>query len=157
MSEIRFIADSMLGSLAKWLRILGFDTLYLRDIRDNDLIRIVREQKRILITRDKGFLKRKGIEGIIFIESNYLKEQLDEFLLWIRAKGIKPRPYRLCPSCNGEIIPAEKALIRNDVPEYTFHSVRNFYRCINCGKIYWKGSHTKRIERLIEEYQFNRV
>lgn len=151
MSEVRFIADSMLGSLAKWLRILGFDTIYHRDIRDNDLIRIARQQQRIIITRDTALSRIKNVDGIILINSNDLKEQLKEFLKWIKGHGITPCPFTLCPLCNGEVLPVDKATIRNDVPEYVFLNRNTFYRCSNCGKVYWEGSHRKWMEQFVKQ------
>lgn len=151
MSEIRFIADSMLGSLARWLRILGFDTLYYRDIRDNDLVRLARQQCRTIITRDTGLSGSRKVERIILVKSNELKDQLKEFLLWIKGQGIKPCPFTRCPICNGNVHPVDKSKVRNDVPEYVFLNTQSFYQCSICGKVYWEGSHRKGIERLINQ------
>lgn len=154
MSEVRFIADSMLGSLARWLRILGFDTLYFRDITDGDLIRIARQQQRIIITRDRALSRRKNVEGIL-VSSNDLKGQLKEFLQWIKGRGIKPCPFTLCPICNGDIHPVDKFNVKNDVPEYVFLNTLFFYQCSNCGKVYWEGSHRKGIERFINQLNWD--
>ncbi|MFN3395331.1 MAG: Mut7-C RNAse domain-containing protein [Thermodesulfovibrionales bacterium] len=151
MSEVRFIADSMLGSLARWLRILGFDTLYYRDIRDKDLVRLARLQGRIIITRDIGLSRSRKVDRIILVKSNGLKDQLKEFLQWIKGQGIKPCPFTLCPVCNGDVHPVDKFKVRNDVPEYIFLNTRSFYQCSNCGKVYWEGSHRKGIERVINQ------
>lgn len=151
MSEARFIADSMLGSLARWLRILGFDTLYFRDIRDNELIRIAKGQERIIITRDTALSKSKRVERVILIESNDLKDQLKEFLRWMKGQGLKPCPFSLCPLCNGEVLPVDKTTIRNDVPDYIFLNVSTFYKCKQCGHVYWHGSHKMGIDRVIAE------
>jgi uncharacterized protein with PIN domain len=150
MSEVRFIADSMLGSLARWLRILGFDTLYFRDIKDNDLIRIARQQQRIIITRDTGLLRNRRIDSLIHIKSNDLRQQLDEFLVWVKGRGIRSQPYTICPLCNGEILPVDKLTIRNDVPEFVFLNLKSFYKCRECGKVYWEGSHKKGIDEIID-------
>lgn len=150
MREARFIADSMLGSLAKWLRICGFDTLYFKDIKDNDLIRIARAQQRIIITRDTGLSKSKGVGEVILIKSNDLEGQLKEFILWVKGRGIKPRPFSLCPLCNGEVLPVDKASIKNDVPDYIFLNIRSFYKCRGCAHVYWDGSHKMAIDKMIE-------
>lgn len=160
MSEVRgvrFIADSMLGSLARWLRILGFDTLYFRDIRDNDLIRIARQQQRIIITRDTGLLRSRKVERIILVRSNDLKGQLKEFLNWVEVQGLNPCPFKICPICNGKVLPVEKSKVSNDVPEYVFLRIKTFYQCSNCGKVYWEGSHMKGMERLINQLSFNKL
>lgn len=149
MRESRFIADSMLGSLARWLRILGFDTLYFRDIRDSDLIRIARGQQRIIITRDTILSRDKKIGDLILIKSNYLTDQLREFMDWVKGRGIKPRPLSFCPLCNGDVLPVDKDLVRDDVPEYIFLNIRSFYKCENCGHVYWDGSHKKGIDQMV--------
>lgn len=149
MSEPRFIADSMLGSLARWLRILGFDTLYFRDIRDKDLIRIARGQQRIIITRDSVLSKNRKIEDLIIIRSNDLNGQLREFIGWVKGRGIKPRPLSFCPLCNGDVLPVDKNSVRDDVPEYIFLNIRSFYKCENCGHVYWDGSHKRGIDQML--------
>lgn len=139
----------MLGSLARWLRILGFDTLYFRDIKDNELIRIALKEQRMIITRDTGLTRNRKLERIILIKSNELKGQLKELLQWIKGQGLKPRPFTFCPICNGKVQPVEKTDVRDNVPEYVFLNFISFYRCSSCGQIYWEGSHRKSMEQFI--------
>ena len=152
MSELpRFVADVMLGSLAKWLRILGFDTLYFRDISDSELIRISRQQGRTLLTRDTGIAKRKGLEKHILISSNEVAGQLREVLGRMALTASAPPLMSRCAVCNGELARADKESVAGAVPEHVFLHHNSFFRCGSCGKVYWHGSHGKLIGERIEE------
>lgn len=146
-----FIADAMLGSLAKWLRILGFDTLYFKTIDDNELVKIARQEQRILLTRDTHLVKRKKIDSYILIRSNEVSGQLKEVLLWIKNQGSKVKGNPRCAVCNGELSTADKESVANDVPEHVFLNFSSFFRCQSCGKVYWEGSHKKEMDAKIQE------
>ncbi|MCL4536784.1 MAG: Mut7-C RNAse domain-containing protein [Nitrospirae bacterium] len=148
--EERFIADAMLGNLAKWLRILGFDTLYFRTIDDNEIIRIAKQKQRILLTRDTCLVKRKTIDNCILINSNEVSGQLKEVLLWVKGQGSKVKGNPRCAKCNGELVSADSESVADDVPEHVFLNFNSFFRCKNCGKVYWEGSHRKLIDEKIQ-------
>ena len=137
MEEVKFAVDSMLGRLARYLRILGYDTLYLFD--DNSLIDACLEDRRILITRDKELYNRACKLNIscILIRSNNLKEQLKEVSMRIRLKFNEPR----CPICNNILKTIEKSKVKDRVPEKVFVNNDKFLICDNCNKIYWYGKH----------------
>lgn len=140
----------MLGSLAKWLRILGFDTLYFKAIDDNELIKIAKQEHRILLTRDTSLVKRKKIDSYILITSNEVSEQLKEVLLWVKGQGSKVKGNPRCAECNGGLSTADKESVANDVPEHVFLNFNSFFRCSSCGKVYWEGSHRKLIDEKIQ-------
>ena len=143
MDNPRFIADAMLGRLARWLRFLGFDTLYYPDISDSRLIRIAREQNRMILTRDTRLAKTKAARDHLLITANDSYSQLVEVIDSLRLKEFRP-PGR-CVECNGRLMGiADKTTVRDSVPEYVFLSSDSFLRCENCGKIYWEGTHPKR-------------
>jgi uncharacterized protein with PIN domain len=148
--EVTFVADAMLGRLARWLRFLGYDTIYYPGITDNDLIRIAREQDRIILTRDTRLIKRKGIKAFALIKSDHAQHQLDEVIGLFRLKQFFP--LSRCVSCNGMLskIP-DKRTIKNLVPEFVFLKSRIFLKCNDCGKIYWEGSHPKKFQARIKE------
>lgn len=161
---IRFAADVMLGSLARWLRILGFDTIYFRAIADNELIKIALQQDRILLTRDTGIARRKQPQQLIFIHSNNSSEQIKEVLSALRimnlSKGLFPdfpiRRFPLsgsprCPVCNGELAATERKAVADSIPEYVFLNATSFFSCGECGKVYWCGSHKKSIDSKLRE------
>ena len=153
----RLIADVMLGSLARWLRILGYDTIYFRAIDDNELIKIARQQERILLTRDTGIARRKHIQQLILVESNTTLEQLKEALTVLKKMGpafpqLSPR----CTLCNGELAAAEREAVADRIPEYVFLNATSFFSCMQCGKVYWYGSHKKSIDSQLKKILDNR-
>ncbi len=139
---MKFFADAMLGRLAKWLRILGFDVLYYPDIDDREIVRIAREQERTILTRDTQLTKRKGLPGVIFIEKDDVLDQLRQItaLLDFRQADFSGR----CVICNGLLdeVP-QKEEVRDLVPEFIYLNFPRFMRCRECGKVYWEGSHHK--------------
>lgn len=142
-NEITFIADAMLGRLARWLRFLGFDTAYFPGISDRSLIRIAREQDRTILTRDTRLVKMKGLKNYLLIVSDDPFQQLMETI-----NGCKLRQFQLlsrCVSCNGKLEKImDKAVVKDAVPEYVFLHYGLFQQCTDCGKIYWEGSHPKK-------------
>ncbi len=150
--NIRFICDVMLGKLAKWLRIMGYDTLYFRAIDDSELIRIAKQEQRIILTRDIALAHDKKVGKAVLLYSNDIQGQLKEFLLFFKI-NFKEMPEALprCVNCNGELVIIDKQSILNDAPEYVFLSKNSFLRCYNCGKVFWQGSHMKKIDKTIEK------
>jgi uncharacterized protein with PIN domain len=123
MGEVRFLADSMLGTLAKWLRILGYDTTYDAQLGDNQLVRLARAQGRILLTRDTGLLKRKGLRAL-FIESEVLEEQLAQVQ---QAFGLDvDQPFSRCPVCNTALQDVPKYEAWGQVPPFVFQTQERF-------------------------------
>jgi uncharacterized protein len=141
--NFKFIADAMLGRLARWLRFLGFDVLYERDISDNMLIKIAREQGRSILTRDTRLVKRRGLGHFLLIQSDDPFRQLAEVL-----GKLNLRHYELlsrCVKCNGLLTRiADKHEIEGSVPEHVFLHFPLFMKCNNCGRIYWKGTHPEK-------------
>ena len=147
MQEVRFIADAMLGRLARWLRLLGFDTLYEPDIRDGDLLKTALREGRCILTRDTHFLRMKALKNLLFIRSENPVEQIVEVMRTFPDQA--GRPGR-CARCNGPLrVVGEKATVRDAVPEYVFLSVGEFFRCVSCGRIYWEGTHLKRFREML--------
>jgi uncharacterized protein with PIN domain len=149
MGEVRFLADSMLGTLAKWLRILGYDTTYDAQLGDNQLVRLARAQGRILLTRDTGLLKRKGLRAL-FIESEVLEEQLAQVQ---QAFGLDvAQPFSRCPVCNTALQDVPKYEAWGQVPPFVFQTQERFRLCAECNRFYWRGTHwqgmLERVERL---------
>ncbi|MEW6067714.1 MAG: Mut7-C RNAse domain-containing protein [Nitrospirota bacterium] len=138
----RFIADAMLGRLARWMRFLGLDTLYYPDISDSRLMRIAREEERCILTRDTRLIKVKGLKDYLFIKANDSLNQLLEVINALKLKKFKP--LSRCVKCNGLLANIQnKSEVRDSVPEFVFLNFNVFLRCHDCGKIYWEGSHPK--------------
>lgn len=140
-----FLLDGMLGSLARWLRILGYDTLYYPD-REDESLRVEAEKTgRILVTRDAGLVQKALKNGTqsLLIQSDETLEQLGET---VEAFNLDTMPKNTrCPRCNGLLEAAEKSSFRDVVPEESFEAFDRFWRCIECDAIYWQGSHWTQI------------
>lgn len=135
---VRFVADGMLGSLARWLRRLGYDTHYANDRDDNALVRTARAEGRVLLTRDRALAARRNLRALL-IESQSLDEQLAQ----VRAAYPLPpvlRPPR-CSECNDLLRPAAPEEVAGRVPAYVERTYAHFHVCDGCGRIYWPGSH----------------
>jgi len=142
MSDPAFLADSMLGTLAKWLRILGYNTVYDVRLDDNQLVRLARAEGRVLLTRDTGFLQRRGLK-LLFIESQILEEQLAQV---IQTCGLRTdNPFTRCPVCNTELEDVPKYEAWRQVPPYVFQTQEQFSLCPECNQFYWRGTHWKRM------------
>ncbi len=137
---MKFVADAMLGRLAKWLRILGFDVLYYRDIDDREVVRIAREQERTILTRDTHLSNRKGLPDVIFIQKDDVLAQLRQMAAVLDFS--QAVFYGRCAICNDLLddVP-QKEEIRDLVPEYIYLNFAQFRRCRGCCKVYWEGSH----------------
>ncbi len=147
---MKFIADAMLGRLAKWLRFLGFDVLYYRDIDDREIVRIAREQERTILTRDIQLSNRRGLPGVVFIEKDDVLDQLRQITAVLDLS--QPVFSGRCAICNGLLdeVP-QKEEIRELVPEYIYLNFRQFRRCRGCGKVYWEGSHHRGMRDKVRE------
>ncbi len=152
--EIKFLADRMLGRLAKWLRILGYDTIYPLDIRDLALLLRARQENRILLTRDTHLILRKNIGDFLFIKSDLWKEQLQEVIKGLQLNLSFPnRLFSRCSVCNTPTLNIGKDnQIKNSVPPYVFLTQNEFVYCPTCKKYYWKGTHWQRIKEKIQEF-----
>jgi uncharacterized protein with PIN domain len=145
----KFVADQMLGRLAKWLRLLGFDTEYFNDIDDARLIRIAREEQRILLTRDTQLCKTRPVARgeikAILISDDHLKEQLPRLLSNLDLRKSEGTS-QICPKCNAPTRKVSPQNARGMVPSYIQKTHKDFTFCPNCRNFFWKGSHWRRIE-----------
>ncbi len=143
----KFVCDQMLGKLSKWLRLMGYDTLYFNSIDDSSLIRIACEEGSVLFTRDSALMRRRKIKSgevqAVFIESDILDEQLKEV---IEKFGLKKKtPSALCSLCSVSLVEIPKNMAKGKVPLYVFETQEKFSRCPACGRFYWSGTHWEKI------------
>lgn len=142
----RFIADAMLGSLAKWLRIIGFDTLYFRVIEDRELVRIAKQEGRILLSKDNALCRSRKSGNCLLIRSDKVLDQLREVVVACRFVPGRMHASMRCALCNGVLHTADGAAVSSEVPDYILQSTNAFLKCGECGKVYWDGSHKRIID-----------
>jgi len=147
--EKKFVADVHLGSLARTLRMLGFDTRYQNDYNDTTIVDLAREEQRIVLTRDIGLLKHKVIRHGYWLRSQRVEAQVAEVVRYYRLEG-QFQPFERCLACNGAIVPVEKEKIWNQLPPQTILYYNAFFQCLSCSRVYWKGSHYQRMLQLLE-------
>jgi uncharacterized protein with PIN domain len=153
---VKFIVDSNVGRLARWLRIAGFDTLFIKDIDDNKLVRIALDEYRVLLTRDRQIMKRRLVSGgrlkTILIEPDDVREQLRQVLMTLDLTG-EVKPFSLCVECNELLEYKRKEEVEGLVPPYVFQTQTQYMQCATCRRIYWRGTHWERmcgeLERIV--------
>ena len=151
----QLLADGMLGRLAKWLRILGYDTAYDPQLEDNELVRRARAEGRWLLTRDHELAGRPGVHSLL-IESEHLLTQLDQ--VRSRLGPAKGGPFSRCPVCNAPLVEVSPQQVQGRVPPFVLHSHPRFHRCPSCDRIYWPGSHWRRMQEQLARFEgLNRV
>ncbi len=142
-SPVRLLADGMLGRLARWLRLQGYDTAYDNRADDLQLAHRARAEGRVLLTRDHELAARRGLRTLL-IESEVLEEQLRQVR---ETLGPPPEPALLrCSVCNAVLEPVDDAQVADCVPPYVLRSHKEFKRCPGCGRVYWAGSHVERMK-----------
>jgi uncharacterized protein len=141
------LVDAMLGRLAKWLRLAGYDTAYWRDGSDEALIDRARAEGRLIVTRDRQLASRRGVRAL-FIASETLDAQIAEARA---ALAGDPQPFTRCPECNGALADLAHEAAREFVPPYVWNTQREFRRCPGCGRVYWKGTHWPAVRARLEE------
>jgi len=141
---MKFIADDMLGKLAKRLRMMGLDVAYPGTSADSLLLRLSREQDRVLLTRDTELVKVRGARALL-IHSKILKEQIQEVLQNSNLKIIPERMFSRCTICNGELKKIDKETIKSKIPPLVYKTFNDFTCCPACDKVYWKGTHYQRM------------
>ena len=145
----RFVADVMVGKLARWLRVLGLDVLYDPSLNDRDLVSLARREQRVLLTRDRPLAGQRGEPSRVLIESGDFRLQLQQV---IRGFGLDPAAqlFTRCIECN---CPLERALAEDvcqRVPPYVFATQPSFKRCPSCDKIFWGGTHREHMIRVLD-------
>jgi len=148
-SPPRFVADVMLGRLAKWLRIAGFDVLYSNRFSDDELVCLSSGEGRILLSRDTRLLVRRVVSRFIFLESEDVRAQLRQVFRNARVTHL-PALLSRCLSCNEPLAEVPRESVSELVPAYVFRTQPYFKACPCCRKIYWAGTHRQSVLRTLE-------
>jgi len=149
-----FFVDAMLGNIAKKLRLFGYDSEYSSDINDNDLIMRVKNENRILITKDTLLSKiaQKEKISVIQVTKNAEIEQLVQIFKILKLEEIVVNGNNSrCTECNGELKIIDKDIILNQVPKGVIEKIDEFWKCINCNKVYWEGTHIEKLKKFVVE------
>lgn len=144
----RFVADVHLGQLARYLRLLGFDTIWRNDLDDAAIVALAAEEPRIVLTRDRGILKHGRVTRGYWLRATDPLLQLEEVVRALDLGG-RLEPYTRCLECNGaltEIGPEEAA---GTVPARVLDAHDDYKRCERCGRVFWHGSHGPRLDAIV--------
>lgn len=152
--EIKFIVDNNVGKLARWLRVMGYDTLLFKEKDDKRMIEIALNEDRIILTKDTQIIKRRlvtdGKLKAILIKQDDPKAQLRE-----TAKALNLNyhfsPFSLCLECNQMLIPRSREGVQNLVPPRVFNTQEQYMECPSCHRIYWQGTHWQAMARELRE------
>jgi len=140
----KVFCDEQLGKLSRWLRIIGVDAEYCREIPDEELLRRAREEGRTVFTRDRG-LCGAG-DDVVCLSENYPAHQLREVVEMYRDR-LRIRVFERCAVCNGRTEGVKKSEVEGKVPPFVFKTQEKFTRCTRCGRVYWQATHRERVER----------
>lgn len=160
--EPRFLADDMVGKLARWLRIIGLDVAPAGRVDDNDLMRRALEEGRILLTRHgrlldqitaKDLKPRRGELRWIVLKSPQYLEQIEQVLQETGAEVDDEKLFTRCLVCNSPLEPASKEEVAGEVPEFTYSVQDTYVRCRTCNKVFWRGTHTDRILEKLKRFR----
>lgn len=142
-----------MGKLTRWLRLFGFDSKYRRTLSDEELIKLALEEGQVLLTRDLDLYrraKRRGVETLL-IEGRSEAEKLAEVAAHFGLElEVEPEESR-CPRCDAPLRRVEKEEVRGKVPPRTYETYEDFWVCEGCGQVYWRGTHWRNINRVMEE------
>lgn len=145
----RFVADAHLGKLAGYLRLLGFDTLYANDLGDRELATIAASEQRVLLSRDRDLLMHKAVRYGAFLHATDT---------WTGVEYLQRRyrlcdhaaPFSRCMTCNGLLESVAKSAVVDQVPSAVAQLQDDFWRCRDCGQVYWRGSHWRALQARVE-------
>ena len=139
-----FVADSMLGRLAKWLRAFGFDVFYDPFLDDHGVVACARERGAIALTRDTRFPQPPDVR-IILVKSDHIAEQLKQIVEHVPLDLSTARPLTRCTVCNHTLVPATRDDVWDRLPPFVYLTNETYARCPGCDRVYWEGTHAPRI------------
>ena len=146
----RFVADRMLGKLAKWLRVLGYDVVYLKKAAEEEILQNLQEG-RTLLTRNRRARSWHGKGRVFMVNNDDPKIQLCEVVKGLRLAESDSAMFSRCLSCNRPLAAVRREEVREEVPDYIYQRQKEFHRCRNCRKVYWHGSHAVRMRQQLRE------
>jgi len=144
-AAMRFAADCMLGTLAKWLRVLGHDVAYFRTIEDGDLADLAAREGRTILTADRRLARRRQARDHILIKGHDLRRQIEQVLRERRLTIASEPLLGRCLRCNAVTETVAPEAVRDQVPIYVYRTQERFTRCPGCARVYWRATHVTRM------------
>ena len=158
MNNFKFIVDSNVGKLTKWLRIMGYDTAFFNSGNDSRMVAIALAEQRVILTRDTQIMKRRVITSgrlkAILIQSDEPELQMHQVIGALHL-DCQFKPFAICLECNQPLVEKSKQQVKERVPPYVFQTQDRYMECPACHRIYWRGTHwqamTKRLRKWLIE------
>jgi uncharacterized protein with PIN domain len=154
ISGLRFIVDHNVGKLARWLRMMGYDSVFFEGPDDSAMVRQALAEGRIVLTRDTGIMKRRvvisGRLKAVLLGSEDPDEQMRQLLGSVDLLA-GARPFTLCLECNAALVERSPAEVRDRVPPYVFRTQEQYMECPRCRRVYWRGTHWQAMKKKLEE------
>jgi uncharacterized protein len=146
IADPRFVLDVHLGGLSRRMRLVGLDVAYRNDAADAELVAQAAAERRVLLTQDRGLLRRRALSAGAYVRGAHPDDQLADVL----DRFDPPlAPWSRCLTCNGRLLPVPKQEVRHLLEPGTRRSYERFSRCGTCGRVYWRGAHAERLEALV--------
>jgi len=154
--ETKFVADNNVGKLARWLRLIGYDTLLFKQKDDRQMIKIALSENRVILTKDAQFMKRRLVTSgklkTIHIKQDDPKLQVQEVVKTLNL-NYHLKPFSLCLECNRTLIVRDKEEVKNQVPVRVFETQTQYTECPACHRIYWPGTHWQAMGKKVQDLQ----
>jgi uncharacterized protein with PIN domain len=154
MSEIKFIVDHNVGKLAKWLRMMGFNSVFFDGEDDSTMVMQALAEGRIILTRDTEIMKRRVVTSgrlkAVLIESEVPEQQMRQLMDTLDLKH-QLRPFTLCLECNQPLFERSREEVEDRVPPYVYRTQNQYMECPACHRIYWRGTHWEAMTRKLEK------
>jgi len=152
---LKFIVDNNVGKLAKWLRTMGYDTVFFNGSNDSSMIATALNEGRVILTRDTQIMKRRLITSgqlkAVLIESDKPVEQMHQVITTLKL-DCRYRPFTICLECNQPLVERSKPEVKNLVPPYVFKTQDQYMECPSCHRIYWRGTHWQAMTKKLKEF-----
>jgi len=156
--EIKFFADNNVGKLAKWLRMMGYDTLFFNGSDDSSMIAIALAEGRVILTRDTQIMRRRVVTSgqlkAILIQGDEPEQQMRQVIDSLNL-DCQFRPFTICLECNQPLVPRSREQVKDLVPPYVFQTQVQYVECPTCHRIYWRGTHwqamTGRLKKFMKD------
>ena len=155
MMEIKFFADNNVGKLAKWLRMMGYDTLFFNGSDDSHMVAIALAEGRVILTRDTQIMRRRVVTSgqlkAILIRGDKPEQQMHQVVDSLNL-DCQFRPFTICLECNQPLLPRSKEQVKDLVPPYVFQTQVKYVECPTCHRIYWRGTHWQAMTEKLKKF-----